>query len=315
MLVKMQGENNIEIKLDNMYFNCHSVFRRYRMKKLSLLLFTIPLFLISCSNSKNLKEQRESEFAIRIQQLDREGYFDYLKFNARSINNDEEYESITRFISEPKEVIEELRLEEHGAEKVDLIEKLFFKTTVDDLSETFLALDENLSEKFNEALKDISCETNNTSRSIKDKITTCFACDMENANKTRGIFESNFDADTLLWYTGFCVATTAGCIAASAGWFWVRIAGIVAAAAGAASMTTQIIIWATNSDLLKLSSAVTKRDTKTINVILNSLVGNALGIIYTETATTVVICSMTLFGKGLMIKVTEFMTCLASLLF
>ena len=217
------------------------------MKKLSLLLFTIPLFLISCSNSKNLKEQRESEFALRIQQLDREGYFDYLKFN--------------------------------------------------------------------EALKDISCETNNTSRSIKDKITTCFACDMENANKTRGIFESNFDADTLLWYTGFCVATTAGCIAASAGWFWVRIAGIVAAAAGAASMTTQIIIWATNSDLLKLSSAVTKRDTKTINVILNSPVGNALGIIYTETATTVVICSMTLFGKGLMIKVTEFMTCLASLLF
>ena len=105
MLVKMQGENNMETKLDNPGFKCHSVFRRYRMKKLSLLLFTIPLFLISCSNSKNLKEQRESEFAIRIQQLDREGYFDYLKFNARSINNDEEYESITRFISEPKEVI------------------------------------------------------------------------------------------------------------------------------------------------------------------------------------------------------------------
>ena len=34
MLVKMQGENNMEIKLDNLYFKCHSVFRRYRMKKL-----------------------------------------------------------------------------------------------------------------------------------------------------------------------------------------------------------------------------------------------------------------------------------------
>lgn len=34
MLVKMQGENNMETKLDNLCFKCHSVFRRYRMKKL-----------------------------------------------------------------------------------------------------------------------------------------------------------------------------------------------------------------------------------------------------------------------------------------
>ena len=54
MLVKMQGENNTETKLDNICFKCHSVFRRYRMKKVINIIFLITFFMLfACNDNSN----------------------------------------------------------------------------------------------------------------------------------------------------------------------------------------------------------------------------------------------------------------------
>lgn len=96
---------------------------------------------------------------------------------------------------------------------------------------------------------------------------------------------------TILCYSGFCAATIAGTIAASYGGFWVRIAGAVATAAGLGSMTAQLTIWCTCSDLGTLITSLYNQDSKTSTKILNSGYGwHFVTIISVTTAAIATFC-------------------------
>lgn len=94
---------------------------------------------------------------------------------------------------------------------------------------------------------------------------------------SRGFLSADWNWDTVYWYLGFCAATTAGLavyrFTPITVWFGIpKYAGLVAAIAGAGSMTAQLYKWYTTEEgkflvsaameMKDLASGITSRSTK-----------------------------------------------------
>lgn len=83
--------------------------------------------------------------------------------------------------------------------------------------------------------------------------------------------------DTIIWYTGFCAATTAGSI----------------------SMGNQIIKWIGCSDLYNFVKALVRKDALSATKIVNTEEGKKLLVILCETGITMLLCSISPAEKAL----------------
>jgi len=110
----------------------------------------------------------------------------------------------------------------------------------EDMAEEYLA-------KVEEVLRPLESYDNNegTGRSVGSKlnirnIQLGFYNEARNNTVGRGAYAADFNKDTIIWYTGFCAATVAGCVAANSVLPWISIPGIAVAVAGGISMGVQL---------------------------------------------------------------------------
>lgn len=290
------------------------------MKKhlfINVISFLIITFLLgSCSNnlsehsqlSVNLQKTGRSEIAKTISDMKDNGLFDSFikKVEERSAENNlsEEDLQVLRFINETDEVLDEISKGENGDKELKIINCLFCEATVDDVMNAFY----DLSEDMGDAYKDKINSLNQMSLSASDTEFSRNACTnthsiklsyyLNNNIESRRAYAPDFDKSTRNWYTGFCAASIAGCIAASYGGFWTRIVGIAAATAGLGSMAAQLGIWCYCSDLGNLVSALKDQDAYTCNKILQSDLGKVYGDIILETSLTLTACYATPAGRA-----------------
>ena len=276
----------------------------YNLLKKTFLLFGLCTFAFSsCTNDlgKNSTSEdfskRKSQISYNIGKMKEAGLFDSLISSARSAS-DEEEEMMLRFINDTDSVLEEIALEENGQEKIEVINALFCGASTEEFANSFAKLDAQKAEEYLTYVNENLNHENqlNARTALSTSIKLSYASDLE-VNAARSIYAADLEWSTIGWYTGFCAATVAGCYMASYGGLWTRIAGYVAATAGAGSMVIQLSIWSTCSDIIKLASALINKDLTTIENILNSEEGYKLGIISAETVATAVACYFTPLGQ------------------
>ena len=259
----------------------------------------------------------DSAVAFNVLLMKENGLFDGIvnDIALRSADSDfsDEDAQILRFINDTDAVLAEIAESENGEKQLRLIEALFTDSTVDDVASAFAAISEDMAEEYLFQVKslvpeEIVSEINDVSArsaGITDiqKLRTAYF--IKNNNSYRGAYAANMDWDTIAWYTGFCAATVAGCVAASYGGFWVRIGGIVAASAGTASIAVQLVRWVSCSDLKNLMQSVLDKNSAAATKVLNEGLGwRYITIIGISTA-TIVGCYVTPFGKAVVKVVIE----------
>ena len=221
---------------------------------------------------------------------------------ANSLNDDDV--QLMRFINETDDVLAEIAESENGMKEKKLINCLFTEASVEDVKLAFSELSQDMADKFQENINSLEehsllIDGIGDARSVSasyNPLKLLYYMD-SGMNNARGAYSDDMNNDTIAWYTGFCAATIAGCIAASYGGFWTRIAGTVAAAAGITSMTIQLTKWCLCTDLVSLISAIAGQDAYTANVILQSDLGKRYLLILSETTCTVLACYITPFGR------------------
>ena len=275
-----------------------------KLKKIVLTLAaTVTLFgckgnVESLSNTQ-LDNEPKTEIGQKILSLKNAGLLDNLNILSRNVENNDEAILLDRFINNTDEVIEEIRLQEDGEIQLRVLDALFCDKSTDEFAEAFYAINPEKSDDFKEQVNNLSnsleglSDSNNIVLSENlnsNTIAIQYKTDILN-NESRKIFASDLEWSTILCYSGFCAATIAGTIAASYGGFWVRIAGAVATVAGLGSMTAQLTIWCTCSDLGTLIKSLYNQDSKTATKILNSGYGwNFVAIISATTAAIATFC-------------------------
>jgi hypothetical protein len=245
-------------------------------------------------------EQKKSEVAIKIQNLKESGLLNEFLNSSRNVE-DKELVATLEFINNTDEVLEKIKTSENGDEELAVINAIFNGADFDEFSESFSKVNPEKAEElkiyFNTNLNSNSNIQTSVSRGVvssSNKIKILYATDKDYA---RAAYADDLEWSTIGWYTGFCAATIAGFYLASYGGFWSRIAGTVAAAAGTASMVTQLIKWNNCSDLGKFISSFLNNNSKEATKILNSEMGTKILTISSETAATVALCCATPFGR------------------
>ena len=221
---------------------------------------------------------------------------------ANSLNDDDV--QLMRFINETDDVLAEIAESENGIKEINLITCLFSGSSVEDVRLAFSDLSQEMADEFQSNINSLvehSLLINDTETARSGSV-SCTPVKLlyymdSSMNNARGAYSDDMNNDTIAWYTGFCAATIAGCIAASYGGFWTRIAGTVAAAAGITSMTIQLTKWCCCTDLAKLVGAIAGQDAYTANAILQSDLGKRYLLILSETTCTVIACYVTPFGR------------------
>lgn len=279
-------------------------------------LLVITFLLGSCSNnlsehsqfSVNVPKTVKSEIAKNISEMKNNGLFDSFikKAEERSAENklSEEDLQLLRFINETDDVLYEISKEENGDKELKIIECLFCESTVGDVMNAFYDLSEDMGDAYRDKINslnqkkafDLEAESSRNVFADTNSIKLCYY--LNNDIESRKAYAPDFDKSTRYWYSGFCAASIAGCIAASYGGFWTRIVGIAAATAGLGSMAAQLGIWCYCSDLGNLVSALKDQDAYTCNKILQSDLGKVYGDIILETSLTLTACYATPAGRA-----------------
>ncbi len=264
-------------------------------------------FLGCKSNLDNEYPSNEgkSQIAKNIQLMKKNGLFDSILNESRSASeSDEEQEMMLRFINDTDSVLEEIASSENGAQEMKVIEAVFNGASTEEFAEAFSAINpEKSAEYLDYVNENLVFEENPevpVSRSaMSESNAVRLQYNIPRKIASRGAYADNFDWNTIGWYTGFCAATVAGFYMVSYGGFWVKIAGGVAALAGAASMAAQIGIWANCSELGSLISSLFSQESEGANAAIRNENGNKLVMIAAETAATVIACYISPFGYSL----------------
>ncbi len=275
------------------------------MKKMYLkIIMALSLLAISVGCKTEVLELNQgtekscnSEIACNIQKMKNEGLLDQLILQGRSVNATEEDKQIERFINDTDAVLNEIKNEEDGEIKIDMLNTLFCEGSIEDFSTSFEKINPEKAKEFTEFIsKKNNLQENNYRSAINKKITNF---SYYYGEKSRGAYAANFDWDTIAWYSGFCAATVAGFYLASYGGFWTRIAGVVAAGAGAASMGVQLTKWVSCNDFYTFCSSLINKDASTVTAKMNEGLGAKYVVIAAETITTLALCYTTPVGSAI----------------
>lgn len=275
----------------------------YNLLKKSFLLFGLCTFAFSsCTNDlgKNSNSEdfskRKSQIRCNIGKMKEARLFDSLISSARSAS-DEEEEMMLRFINDTDSVLEEIALEENGQEKIEVINALFCGASTEEFANSFAKLDAQKAEEYLTYVNEnLNHEKQLNARSaLSTSIKLSYVSDLE-VNAARSIYAADLEWSTIGWYTGFCAATVAGCYLNYSGVFWTKIAGKIAAIAGASSMLVQLLIWTGCTDLTSFVDALMHQDPYTLNEIFETDSGIKLTFISSETYATTMICRTTPLG-------------------
>lgn len=241
------------------------------MKKIVELCLFGLLLITGCKANlgnycKDSNEIGGTELAKSINELKKKGLLDELLVEMRSAENSEETDNILRFINDTDSVVNELKLSTEGLQDLEIIEALFESNNINEFTS-------KMAKYYPESQNDID-------NNIQGDTISYF----QTSNNSRGVFSADLEWDTIGWYSSYCLATTAGFIAASYGGIWVRVAGYVAAVAGTASMCTQLAIWL-NDDLINdWVSALYEKDSEKATAIADSEFGCQLLALSAATA-------------------------------
>jgi hypothetical protein len=301
------------------------------------------LFMMSgCDNSilKTIEEPpavtQSSSVAKRIEGLKNAGLLDSLlqNQNSRTITENglddlEDADKINYFILNTDEALAEIAEMENGADQVNLITALFTGGTVGEVADAMAAISEDMSTEYlaaiEEQLKVLETgETNIQSRSVTSIRDIRINYLDETSPNSRAIYGDNFNWDTIIWYAGFCVATTAGAYAASSWMPWVKIPGIVALVAGGVSMGVQLSKWYQCSEFKQLTNTIGaivgpyifdpknynikdhQAKIEELNKLFNGQTAGKLVTITGLTAGTFVACSFSALGRITVNSVKDF---------
>jgi hypothetical protein len=267
------------------------------------------------NKTKTIQEApRTSEISKRIGQLKEAGLLDSIleTREGRSVadeTSEVDYEQIAYFINNTDEALAEIAQSENGDVQINLINAMFNGGTVSEIAAIMAEISEDMATGFLNDVErnlgeyiDIADIENGAGRSVlpvnsaKRDIRLRFAD--ETVANARGAYESNLDRDTIAWYGGFCVATTAGVWAAKSIWPWISIPGAVAAVAGAVSMSVQLVKWYNCTEFKGWINSLIGKNTSAIDSILrNSKVLDKLITITALTAGTIVLCAVSPVGR------------------
>lgn len=280
------------------------------MKKIGIIVTSAILVMLTISCKTNLNEinitetqkTSSSKISLKINELKESGLLDELILSANRNAISEEDAYILHFINNTDEVLEEIKKSENGDDEIAVIEAIFTESKVEDFASAFSKINSEKSDDFlsyvNENLQIDSTNENYRSINATNSLNLLFNTPTK-SNTQRAAYASDLEWSTIYWYTGFCATTIAGFYLASYGGFWTRIAGQIAAAAGAASMVIQLTKWSICSDLGNFISSLIGKDSVTSTKILNKTEGTKIGTIIAETTATIMICYITPVGRHL----------------
>jgi len=293
------------------------------------LLFTIVFHLCSCIEPISTgtiefydEVPRTTVISQRVGELKEAGLLDSLTSqNARSVNNlnlpNEETAKLNFFINNTDDALKEISESENGHIQLKLIEAIFLGGTVGEIADAMAEISEEMSNNYIEAISNIMNENlsensinaravfSSSYTNVRDIRLAFFDEAKNNQNSTRAAYGKDLSNSTVTWYVGFCAATIAGVYAAGAVLPWVSIPGIVAAAAGAASITAQLIIWYSCTDLKNFINSIAGKDLNEANKILNSSHGLNIIIIAGTTIATAVAISFSLVGRTAILAIKD----------
>ena len=261
----------------------------------------LSALFLSCKNEfedekiDNQFNKGTSVVAQNIKKIKDSGLLDNLISSARF--TDDEYIAVTNFINNTDEVLNQIKNSPNGEQDLEVIEALFTNTSVTDFKTSFEKISIEGAQKFSEYMSTSLNE-------IQDDTTRCVDTGAiklvyNTSSPDKGLYADNMNWDTIGWYSGYCASTIAGFCMFSYGGFWVKIAGVVAATAGSASMAVQLMKWNDCSDLGNFISSLINKDGNKATEILNKENGTKFLTIVSVTTGTVFACAITPFGTSL----------------
>jgi hypothetical protein len=221
--------------------------------------------------------------------------------------DDVDMDKLNFFISNTDEALAEIAQSENGDVQLRLIDAMFTGGTVGEIADIMAEISEDMANDYVNTIEtqleslyelDETQARSAYSRGDIKNIRLSFFDERNIGTTARGAYDANLNRDTIIWYGGFCAATVAGVWAASSYLPWVKIPGIIAAAAGAGSMVAQLIIWKDCQPFVNwISSLIGKNTTEMQNLILSSN-GPALLTIAGLTLGTAGACSFSVVGRA-----------------
>ncbi|GMO17366.1 MAG: hypothetical protein Pg6A_03750 [Termitinemataceae bacterium] len=289
------------------------------LKTLKTVFFSAVLLFFGCDNllqsenhSNTKKENPVSQTVAAIEALDKNAIKSSIA-NAKEENPEAfasvDDEKLNLLLNNPAEAFRQIALEEKGVEQLKLINVMFNEGSVDDAVKALEAIDPVLADGFWNAVEEIasimklSTEEISLSRSAAGdsqrniRNLPLRMNQMSNSNPIgRKAFSKELEWDAVLWYAGYCVATTLGVYALCSPLPWVFISGIVATAAGSIAMTAQIILWR-DTGVIEFAKSLISMDAETATKMVNSDKGLQLITITALTSGTAALCSISPIGK------------------
>jgi hypothetical protein len=284
------------------------------------VLGSVLIALSGCNNEILTKPEEHtveiahtSDVSKRIESLKEAGLLDSLlreqagRSAAEAYPDDVDMDKLNFFIFNTDEALAEIARSENGDVQLRLIDALFTGGTVGEVADLMADVSEDMANEYLAAVEtqlEVLYEFSGTQeRSAFSKgdirnIRLSFFDDGNVGATTRGAFAKNFATDTVVWYCGFCTATIAGVVAAKSVLPWISIPGIVAAAAGAGSMTAQLIIWRDCSPFASWVSALIGKNATALNQIARTGDGPALLTVTGFTVATVAVCAVSVVGRA-----------------
>lgn len=281
------------------------------MKRFLYLMLGLVVVLIMGCGNVNVSRQEDikasSKIAKNVALMKSEGLFDEILTSSRNVETSEEQEMVQRFINDTDGVLLELEKTEEGKKELGVIHALFGDGTTEDFEKSLAYFDREKALEFSAVINDNFSDIEDTGKARGADLANTIRLSYYTTNtNSRAVFAENMDWSTIGWYTGFCAATVAGCYAASYGGFWTRIVGKIAAVAGAASMTTQLVKWYKCSELFSFATSLKNKDVAEANRIFKTTQGKKILTITAETAGTVLACIFTPFGKKIISTVKHY---------
>jgi hypothetical protein len=199
---------------------------------------------------------------------------------------------VQKFITNPGDYISTHSDSANNDSSLELINAILNGGTIGEVAEIMSQVSPSMSEEYLENCKTMINQMNSsTGRSAMQ------SADIKNVKlrfadsiPSRAAFAADLNWDTIYWYYGMCGVTVAGLSAYRwCGWWqpWVGVAGLATAAAGGASMATQLGIWYACTDFRSWADSLIGRDSTTARAILNS--ENGLKILGISTASAGVV--------------------------
>lgn len=272
----------------------------------------ILLLYASCNNALLKSEDVNGKSSVselssiseRIMNMREEGLFDNIlnqSSSSRSAMNRNGIDigEAQRFITDTDAVLAEIASLENAEIQLQFIEALFNGGTVEDVAAVFAMESQDLSDQYLNAISSMTQLSNATgSRSATSSVMDIKLAYYTRDNlANRRAFSKAFDWSTIAWYSGFCAATIAGLIASETWIPWIKIAGYVAAAAGATSMCVQLGFWATSPDFRDWIGSLAGQDGSRATSILNGEMGGKFAAITLATTGVAVTCYATSTGR------------------